>query len=136
MKKYVALVCALAFIATVSCSKGPDADAKALIKSMTTATDAASEKLEKAAAAKDAGDAMIAYAQSMKTLAQKGKDLEKKYPNLKIQGDEKYKAESEMMMKSMDRFTKAMTGAMTKFAGAKELTEAAMKMGEIMKDVK
>jgi hypothetical protein len=136
MKKYAALICALTFVAAVSCSKGPDAEVKILLGGMTKVTDAAAEKLEKAATAKEAGDALITYAESMKGFTQKGMDLQKKYPALNPRDDKKFKAESEALMKTMTRFSQAMTAVMTKFAGAKELTDAAMKMSEIMKDVK
>ncbi len=134
MKKVLALLFAVTVAGMVSCSKSPEAEAKALMLDMTKATETAAEKIEKSTSAKEAGDALIGYAESMKKLADKGKELEKKFPDFKPEGDVKFKAEQEAVMKSMERFTVAMTGAMKKYPGAKEIMDASVKMTEIMKD--
>lgn len=132
MKKVLALLFAVTLAGMVSCSKSPEAEAKALMLDMTKVTEEAAVKIEKAATAKEAGDALVAYAESMKKLADRGKELEKKFPDFKPEQNDKFKAEQDAMMKSMEKFTAAMTGAMKKYAGAKELMDAAAKMGEIM----
>lgn len=134
MKKVLALLFAVTLAGMVSCSKSPEAEAKALMLDMTKATDSASIKIEKASNAKEAGEALIGYAESMKELSVRGKDLEKKFPDFKPEGNDKFKTEQDAMIKSMERFTVAMTGAMTKYPGAKEIMEASVKMTEIMKD--
>jgi hypothetical protein len=136
MKKYIAIACSLIFVAAVSCSKGSESEAKAIIKNMISVTDATSEKLEKAADAKTAGDALSSYVESMKAISVKSADFQKKYTDLNMQGDEKLKTENDALTKSMDRFSKALAVAMTKFANSKEFADAIAKMGELMKSGK
>jgi hypothetical protein len=133
MKKVLALIFAVTFAGMISCSKSPEAEAKALMLDMTKATEDAAVKIEKAGNAKEAGDALIAYAQSMKKLADRGKDLEKKFPDFKAEDNQKFKTEQDAMMKSMEKFTAAMMGAMKKYPGSKEIMDASVKMTEIMK---
>ncbi len=134
MKKVLALIFAITVAGMVSCSKSPEAEAKALITDMTKLTEMTAEKMDKAATAKDAGDALLVYAESMKKLAEQGKALEKKYPDMKVENNEKFKAEEEAMMKAMGTFTKSMTAVMTKYATAKEFQDAMAKMSEMMKN--
>ncbi|PKL16236.1 MAG: hypothetical protein CVV49_17260 [Spirochaetae bacterium HGW-Spirochaetae-5] len=134
MKKVLALLFAFTVAGMVSCSKSPEAEAKALMLDMTKATESAAEKIEKASNAKGAADALIGYAENMKELSVRGKELEKKFPDFKPEGNDKFKTEQDAMMKSMERFTAAMTGAMVKYPGAKEIMDASVKMTEIMKD--
>jgi len=133
MKKVLALLFAVTMAGMVSCSKSPEAEVKAMMIDMTKLTETTAEKLNKAASGKEAGEALIAYGESMKKLADKGKELEKKYPQMKVENNAKFKAEEDAMMKAMGNFTKAMTGCMTKYAGSKEIQAAMMKMSEIMK---
>ncbi|HNX24482.1 MAG TPA: hypothetical protein PKG60_10575 [Spirochaetota bacterium] len=134
MKKVLALLFAVTIAGMVSCSKSPEAEAKALMTDMTKVTESAADKIEKSANAKEAGDALVAYAQSMKQLAERGKDLEKKFPDFKPEQNDKFKAEQDAMMKSMEKFTAAMTGVMKKYPGAKEIMDATVKMSEIMRN--
>ncbi len=134
MKKVLALLFAFTVAGIVSCSKSPEAEAKALMLDMTKVTESAAEKIEKATNAKEAGEALIGYAESMKKLAVRGKELEKKFPDFKPEGNDKFKTEQDAMMKSMERFTAAMTGVMIKYPGSKEIMDASVKMTEIMKD--
>ena len=134
MKKVLAFLSAAVLVAAVSCSKSPETQAKDLILDMAKLTETSAEKMEKAATAKEAGDALLAYTASMKTLSIKGRELEKKYPELKNENNPKLKAEEDAMMKSMERFTKAMTSAITKYATSKEFQDAMSKMSELMKN--
>jgi len=134
MKKVLALLFAVTFTGMISCSKSPEAEAKALMVDMTKLTETTAANLDKAASAKDAGDALLGYADSMKKLADRGKELEKKYPDMKVENNEKFKAEEDAMMKAMGNFTRAMTTTMTKYATAKEFQDAMQKMSEVMKN--
>jgi len=134
MKKVLALIFAITVAGMVSCSKSPEAEAKALINDMTKLTEMTAEKMDKAATAKEAGDALLVYAEGMKKLADQGKALEKKYPDMKVENNEKFKAEEEAMMKAMGAFTKSMTTVMTKYATAKEFQDAMAKMSDMMKN--
>ncbi len=134
MKKVLAFICTAVLVAAVSCSKNPEAEAKALINDMAKLTESSAEKIDKASNAKEAGEALLAYTASMKVLSIRGKELEKKYPELKDENNPKLKAEEEQMMKSMEKFTKAMTSAITKYAASKEFQDAMTKMSELMKN--
>ena len=134
MKKVLALLFAVAVAGMVSCSKSPEAEAKALMNDMTKVTEEAAVKIEKSASAKEAGDALVAYAENMKKLADRGKELEKKFPDFKPEQNDKFKTEQDAMMKSMEKFTAAMTGAMKKYPGSQEIMDATVKMTEIMKN--
>jgi hypothetical protein len=139
MKKIVVLVCLCAFAGLFACAKSGDAEAKATMMAMAKLNESTADKLDKAASGKEAGDALIAYGGEMKVLMLKSKELTTKYPELAKAGTEnsdKFKAETEALKISMGKFTKSMTAATVKYAGTKEMLEAAKKMGEIMKDVK
>lgn len=134
MKKVLALMFAVTLAGMVSCSKSPEAEAKALITDMTKLTEATAEKMEKALTGKDAGDALLAYAEEMKKLGDRGKELEKKYPEMKVENNDKFKVEEEALMKAMGSFTKAVTATMTKYSNSKEFQEAMAKMSETMRN--
>ncbi len=133
MKKILASMFVLIIAGMVSCSKSPESEAKALILDMTKLTDKTADKVSSATSGKDAGEALIAYAEGMKKLAETGKELEKKYPDLKVEDNEKFKSEEEAMTKAMGKFTVAITGVMTKYADSKEFKDAMSKMTEVMK---
>jgi len=134
MKKVVAFLFTAALAVSLSCSKSPEAQAKALVLDIAKLTETSAEKIGKAATAKEAGDAILAYTESMKTLSIRGKELENKYPELKNENNPKMKAEEDVMIKAMEKFTKAMTSAITKYAGSKDFQDAMTKMSELMKN--
>jgi len=134
MKKVLAFLFTAVLVASLSCSKSPESQAKALVLDMAKLTETSAEKMEKAATAKEAGDALLEYAANMKTLALQGRELEKKYPELKKENNPALKAEEDVMMKSMEKFTRAMTSAITKYAASKEFQDAMSKMSELMKN--
>ncbi len=134
MKKYLAVLAIAVIGFTVSCSKAsPEAEAKAMMNAMIKLTEVSADKLENASNAKDAADALVAYATEMKVLAEKGKELDKKYPDMKIDGNEKFKSENEAVEKVMKKFIDASMKASMKYANSKEFMDAAAKMQEIMK---
>lgn len=134
MKKFLAVLAIALLGFTVSCSKSsPEAEAKAMMNAMIKLTETSADKLENASNAKDAADALVAYATEMKVITEKGKELDKKYPDLKIVGDEKFKAENEAVEKAMKRFIDASTKASMKYISSKEFMDAVTKMQTIMK---
>lgn len=134
MKKYLAVLAIAVLGFTVSCSKAsPEAEAKVMMNAMIKLTETSADKLENASNAKDAADALVAYAAEMKVLAEKGKELDKKYPDMKIDGNEKFKSENEAVEKVMKKFIDASMKASMKYANSKEFMDAAAKMQEIMK---
>ncbi|NLV67294.1 MAG: hypothetical protein GXY14_06430 [Spirochaetes bacterium] len=134
MKKYLAVLAIAVLGFTISCTKAsPEAEAKAMMSAMTKLTESSAEKLENAASAQDAASALIAYAEGMKAFAEKGKELEKKYPSFDPDNDEKFKAESEEFEKAMKKFIDASTKASMKYVSSREFMDAVSKMQEIMK---
>lgn len=136
MKKYLGLaLCALFCAGMISCAKsGPAGDAKKIYKDMLSITVNATGKLEKSADGKEAGDALIEYATAMKTLADQSKELQKKYPDFDEKSSPELKSEQAEMLKEMKNFSAAMTAAMMKHSGSKDLMNAVMKMSQIMSD--
>ncbi len=135
MKKFFAVlvVAALGF-AVSSCSKSPEAEAKAIMNDMAKLFEATADKLDKAATGKEAADMLIAFGTEMKVIKDKAEAFDKAHPELKNKGaDEKYKAETEAIGKATEKFVGAMMKIGMKFQGDKDLEAAAMKLGEILK---
>ncbi len=129
MKKVLALLFASIMAVIVSCAKSnPEAEAKALMLDMTKLTVTTSEKITKAATGKEAGDALLAYVDGMKKFSERGKEFDKKYPDLKLEKSDKLKAEQEAFMKALMGFTTAVDGTMKKFADSKEFKDAMEKL--------
>lgn len=131
MKKYLALLAVAALGLTIACGKAsPEAEAKAIMNDMIKLVDTTTEKLDKAATGKDAADALIEFSNGMKALTEKGKEFDKKNPNVNVESGEAFKAERDKMMQSMTKFTEVSTKVMMKFKDSKELLEAAQKMAQ------
>lgn len=129
MKKTLALLFACTMAVIVSCAKSnPEAEAKALMLDMTKLTVATTEKITKAASGKEAGDALLVYVEGMKKFSEKGKEFDKKYPDLKLEKSDKLKIEQEAFMKALIGFTTAVDGTMKKFADSKEFKDAMDKL--------
>ena len=137
MKKIIALLLTLAIGGMLSCSKianSPEAEAKALSAETVKITEVATEKLNKAANGKEAGDALIDYANSMLEIAKKGQELQKKYKDLELMSDEKSQKEDPEMKKMAEEFAKAVMGASIRFQDSKEFMAAVEKMGKNVTD--
>ena len=129
------LICAIMLAGVVSCSKGGAlGEAKTIYNEMSSLTETASEKLEKSSDGKAAGDALTEYAKGMKKLADRSKELQKKYPDFDEKNVPEMNAEQERMKANMIRFSNAMKSAMMKHAGSKELMNSVMEMSQIMSD--
>ena len=123
MKKITVLLLTLVIGGMVSCSKSPadkEAEAKAIADEIVKSTQSTTEKLNKAANGKEAGDIIVEYATGMKKISEKYKDFD-------IKNDEKFK-ENDEIKQVMGEFLKAVTGAAMKFRESKEFMEAMQKM--------
>ncbi|MCL2154689.1 MAG: hypothetical protein FWH53_03390 [Leptospirales bacterium] len=137
MKKIIVLLLTLVIGGMVSCSKiagGPEAEAKALATETAKIMEVTTEKLNKAATGKEAGDALIEYANNMLQIAKKGEELQKKYKDLELMSDENFKNENEEINKMAVEFQKAIMGATFKFSGSKEFMAAVQKIGSLNKN--
>jgi ABC-type glycerol-3-phosphate transport system substrate-binding protein len=131
MKKYLALLAVAALSLTFACGKAsPEAEAKAIMNDMIKLVDTTTDKLDKAATGQEAADALIAFSTGMKALTEKGKEFDKKNPNVNVESGEAFKAERDKMMQSMTKFTEVSTKVMMKFKDSKELLDAAQKMAQ------
>jgi hypothetical protein len=133
MKRYLILtLCAGIAAFAVSCAKsGPASEAKKLADATVSITQSTAEKLDKASNAKDAADALVSYATEMKTIADKSKEFRAKYPNFDDKNDPTMKDEQEKIQKTIASFSAAMSKAMMKYAGSKEMMDAITKMSEL-----
>lgn len=122
MKK-TAVVLMITFISLIgACSKsGAEAEARAIIHDMTMAAETASEKLDKAASAREAADIIKTFRTDMEILGQKGKEYDKKHPEISVMNDKAFSTERAALMNSMKRYGVASMKVMIKFEGAEEL---------------
>jgi len=125
MKKTIVLLLTLVIGGMVACSKSPadkEAEAKALADEIIKITQSTTEKLEKAANGKDAGDVVLEYANGMKKIKEKYKHLDLNDPK-KFEGNEEIK-------KVMGDFFSAIMNVNIKFKDSKELAEAMQKVNQ------
>ena len=131
-KSFLLILCAVFAVSFASCSKiGPESDAKKLATDTLTLFDTATAKLDKAQNAKEASDALIAYAAGMKDIQQRTAEFQKKYPNFNSSAANSDKELQKKAEASDAAFSSAMTKAMMKYAGSKELLDAVMKLSEM-----
>lgn len=138
MKKILSiLICSVVAVCAVACSGGgAPSDAKKLANDTLSLTESTTSKLNKASSAKEASEALIAYAAEMKKITDRSAEFQKKYPNFDMKGGPDSKEYSDKMQASATAFSKAMTTAITKYAGSKEMLDAIMKMSSSMKGSK
>lgn len=131
------LICALLSVPLASCSKsGPAADAKKLASETLALYDATAAKLEKAANAKQAADALLFHAVEMKKLNDRTKAFQAKYPDFRkysSAADSELQSSSE---KSAAAFSSSVSRTMMKYSGSPEMLDAIMKMSELTKTMK
>ena len=133
MKKFTVLLLALAMGGMAACSKiasNPEAELKAIAEDSMKIIVDTTEGLNKAANGKEAGDVLIKFTERMLDFAEKGKELQKKYPDYAVATD------NEAIMKATDNkitkeFQAALMKAMTKYAGSQDFMAAVQKMGEM-----
>ncbi|MGL4368709.1 MAG: hypothetical protein ACRCUT_03420 [Spirochaetota bacterium] len=134
MKKYFVLaVCAFAAAGFISCAKEtPLGAAQKIYSDIIENAETAAEKLGKAATGKEAGDALVEYAEKMQKLTKRSQELQEKYPDFDERTVPEMKESQEKMETTMKNFADTMRKTMVKFAGDKDFISSAMKMSAIM----
>ena len=133
MKKSILFIlCAVIAVGFVSCSKvGPESEAKKIAADTLTLFDTTTAKLEKAQTAKEASDALVAYAADMKKIQERSNEFQKKYPDFSASAANNDKEMQKKAEASAAAFSGAMTKTMMKYAGSKEILDAVMKLSEM-----
>ncbi len=132
MKKIAIAILAFAVSIVTACSKGSfENDARAMYNDFISITEKAAADLDKAASAKEAGDALGTYADQMKLFVERGKELEKNYDKKKINEEPSLTQETERFNKAMQSFANANMKVMIKWQGSPEIMEATAKLRSI-----
>ena len=110
MKKLIlmATIGMFLFMATACGGGGKYADAKKVVEEMITVTNDFFNAVEAAEDAQAVAAAIDGYAESMKALAPKMKEMQEKYPELKDMKDEDMPAELQGVMKGLEESMKKM----------------------------
>ncbi|TAL31538.1 MAG: hypothetical protein EPN93_17235 [Spirochaetes bacterium] len=141
MVKKVLVLSVLALFVVAGCGKADKyADAKSLIGDMTKLYEGFIGGVEKAGSGKDLAAAINKFADGMKPLAVKAKDLEKKNPELKFKDPKNPPKELEAEFKKFEDLTKKFMSQtvmekMMKYATDPEVQKAQKDMTEKLKDL-
>ena len=131
-KSLLFILCAVFAFSLASCSKtSPEAEAKKIATDTLSLFDTATAKLDKAQSAKEAADALTAYAADMKVIQDRTNEFQKKNPGFSASTANTDKELQKKAEASAAAFTSAMTKAMMKYAGSKEMLDAVMKISEM-----
>ena len=136
MKKFTVLLLTLVIGGMAACSKiasNPETEAKALAAEVEKIFVDTTEGLNKAANGKEAGAVLIKFTDSMLKIDEKGKELQKKYPDYSVETD------SEEVMKKADNkifkeFQAAIMSSMLKYASSQDFMAAFKKMETMNKN--
>jgi len=134
MKKYIVLIVIAGVIsaAVVCTKKKPVADeVSSFYNEMITTTNTYADKLETVKDSAEASKIVSEYVDSQKKLIEKGRDIQKKYPELDLHSDPALQEYEKSLENATKHFTISITSAIKKYMSVKEFKEALTRLKEI-----
>jgi hypothetical protein len=141
MGKKILALSVLAMFVVVGCGKGDKiADMKKVMNDMTAIFTAYGTSVENAKSGKDVAAAMVKFAEGIKAVSVKAKELEKKYPDIKLKDSKTMPKELEADAKKLEEAGKVMMSKkvmdqMAKYMADPDVLKAQKDMMEKMKDM-
>jgi hypothetical protein len=140
MKKIVLSIFAIALISIIGCKKDKYSEARILMNDTISTYESCINGIEKASSGKDIANSLNKFADAMIPIVTKANELNKKYPELKLNTktpDKELEKEAKKLEETIKRFgSNAITQNMMKYMKDPEVIKAYQNMSEKLSNIK